>query len=96
MTESYEVDTAALTGHARTLGALSGELAAALAGAGVSLSGDAFGETGRQVAEALRLQAQLARAARNGRLSAATRAHVADSLATLREALAAPLARQGA
>lgn len=47
-------------------------------------------------AEALRLQAQLARAARNGRLNAATRAHVAESLATLREALAAPLARQGA
>ena len=47
-------------------------------------------------AEALRLQAQLARASASGRLNAATRAHLVESLATLREALAAPLTRQGA
>lgn len=47
-------------------------------------------------AQALRLQAQLARAAGNGSLSPATRAHLGESLATLREALAAPLNRQGA
>lgn len=47
-------------------------------------------------AESLRLQAQLARTSALGNLNAATRAHVNDSLATLREALAAPLTRQGA
>jgi hypothetical protein len=47
-------------------------------------------------AEALRLQALLARAATSARAGAATRAHVAESLATLREVLAAPLSRQGA
>ena len=47
-------------------------------------------------AEALRLQAQLARASAVGHLNAATRAHLNESLATLREALAAPLTRQGA
>ena len=47
-------------------------------------------------AEALRLQAQLARASASASLNAATRAHLAESLATLREALAAPLTRQGA
>lgn len=47
-------------------------------------------------AEALRLQAQLARASTSGGLNAATRAHLAESQATLREALAAPLTRQGA
>ena len=58
MTESYEVDTAALAGHARTLGALSDELRAALDGASVSLGDDAFGETGRQVAVALQTAGQ--------------------------------------
>lgn len=53
MTQSYEVDTAALSSHARKLNALSGELQSAFDGASVSLSGDAFGETGRQVAAAL-------------------------------------------
>jgi hypothetical protein len=47
-------------------------------------------------AEALRLQALLARAATRARAGAATRAHVAESLATLRAVLAAPLSRQGA
>lgn len=47
-------------------------------------------------AEALRLQAQLARASASGRPNVATRVHLAESLATLREALAAPLTRQGA
>jgi hypothetical protein len=47
-------------------------------------------------AEAQKLQAQLARAANNGALNPATRAHLGESLATLREALAAPLNRQGA
>jgi hypothetical protein len=47
-------------------------------------------------AEALRLQAQLARASTSGSLNAVTRAHLNESLATLREALAAPLTRQGA
>lgn len=47
-------------------------------------------------AEAIRLQAVLARAAADRRLDAATRAHVEESRATLREALAAPLTRQGA
>jgi hypothetical protein len=46
--------------------------------------------------EALRLQAQLARASSVGGLNAATRAHLAESKATLREALAAPLSRQAA
>lgn len=46
--------------------------------------------------EALRLQAQLARASNAGGLNAATRAHLAESEATLREALAAPLSRQAA
>jgi hypothetical protein len=47
-------------------------------------------------AEALRLQTQLERAAGNRRLNAASRTHLAESLATLRDALAAPLSRQGA
>ena len=47
-------------------------------------------------AEARRLQATLSRAAGNAALNPATRAHVSESLATLREALAAPLTRQGA
>jgi hypothetical protein len=47
-------------------------------------------------AQALRLQAQLTRATASGRLNAATRAHLEESLVTLREALAAPLTRQGA
>jgi len=47
-------------------------------------------------AEALRLQGQLSRAAGNTGLNAATRAHLNESLATLREALAAPLTRQAA
>jgi hypothetical protein len=46
--------------------------------------------------EALRLRGQLDRASKNSRLSAATRAHLNESLMTLREALAAPLMRQGA
>jgi hypothetical protein len=58
VTQSYEVDTAALTSHARTLNALGGELRSALDGAAVSLSGDAFGETGRQVAAALQAAGQ--------------------------------------
>lgn len=58
MTQSYEVDTAALTSHARTLNALGDELRSALDGASVSLSGDAFGETGRQVAAALQAAGQ--------------------------------------
>ena len=58
MTQSYEVDTAALAGHARTLNALSAELQSAFDGASVSLSGDAFGETGRQVAAALQAAGQ--------------------------------------
>ncbi len=47
-------------------------------------------------AEALRLKEKLERAAGNSRLNAATRAHLSESLATVREALAAPLTRQGA
>jgi hypothetical protein len=58
VTQSYEVDTAALSSHARRLDALSGELQSAFDGASVSLSGDAFGETGRQVAAALRAAAR--------------------------------------
>jgi hypothetical protein len=46
-------------------------------------------------AEAVRLQTQLSRAAANARLNAATRGHLNESVATLREALAAPLLRQG-
>jgi hypothetical protein len=44
--------------------------------------------------EAQRLQAKLTRALQNGRLNEATRAHLNESLATLREALAAPMWRQ--
>ncbi len=47
-------------------------------------------------AEALRLQAKIARASGKASLNAATRAHLDESLATLREALAAPLTRQAA
>jgi len=46
--------------------------------------------------EVQRLQAQLTTALKNGRLNAATRAHLNESLATLREALAAPMWRQNA
>ncbi len=45
--------------------------------------------------EATRLRAQLERALKKGRLNAATRAHLNESLITIREALAAPLTRQG-
>jgi excreted virulence factor EspC (type VII ESX diderm) len=58
VTQSYEVDTAALSSHARTLNALSGELRSAFDGASVSLSGDAFGEIGQQVAAVLQAAGQ--------------------------------------
>jgi len=58
VTQSYEVDTAALASHARRLNALSGELRSAFDGASVSLSGDAFGETCQQVAAALQAAGQ--------------------------------------
>lgn len=61
MTQSYEVDTAALSSHARRLDALSKELQSAFDGASVGLSADAFGETGRQVAATLQAAGQSGR-----------------------------------
>jgi hypothetical protein len=48
-----------------------------------------------QRAVAIRLEADLRRQAGNGRLNAATRAHIAEAQAVLAEALKAPLIRQG-
>jgi hypothetical protein len=48
-----------------------------------------------QRAVAIRLEAELRRQAGNGRLNAATRAHIAEAQAVLAEALKAPLVRQG-
>jgi hypothetical protein len=60
MSQSYEVVTDALTGHARTLRELAGELerAADTAG-GVALTSDAYGQTGQPFVTAM---AALARA----------------------------------
>ncbi|MEV4319460.1 hypothetical protein [Actinocrispum sp. NPDC049592] len=52
MSESYEVDVAALADHARRLSTLADDLRSVLDGA-VSLPDDAFGETGRAAAVAL-------------------------------------------
>jgi uncharacterized protein YukE len=53
MNESYEVVTAALTRHSRTLAELAGELRAALEAAGsVSVTGTAYGQTAQRFAAA--------------------------------------------
>jgi hypothetical protein len=54
MDGSYEVVTAALENHARTIDGLARELRSALAEvAGVSLTGDAYGRIGQQAATAI-------------------------------------------
>ncbi|SFR01914.1 hypothetical protein SAMN04488564_10215 [Lentzea waywayandensis] len=53
MAESYEVVTASLTSHVRTLTDLSGELGTALTAATVTVTGDAYGQAGRRFAKAL-------------------------------------------
>ena len=51
---SYEVVTDALTNHARTLAGLAGELRAALdLMAGVSMTGEAYGQVGAKAASAI-------------------------------------------
>ena len=53
MSESYEVITAALTRHASTLMSLAGELRAAVEAAGaVSITGNAYGQSGARFAAA--------------------------------------------
>ena len=60
MAESFEVVTAALTRHARTLTTLSGELNAALSAAGaVCVTGNAYGQIGQRFAAALEQLAKL-------------------------------------
>lgn len=54
MSETYRVDPAALTDHARVLSGLAEELGGALdAAGGVSLGGDAYGQTCRGFAASL-------------------------------------------
>lgn len=53
MAESYEVVTASLTSHVRTLTELAGELDTALTAAGVTVTGDAYGQAGIRFAKAL-------------------------------------------
>ncbi|TCO52478.1 type VII secretion target [Actinocrispum wychmicini] len=54
MSESYEVVTDALTKHASKLSGLAGELRAALDTASqVTITGDAYGETGQEIASTL-------------------------------------------
>jgi hypothetical protein len=53
MDESYEVVTASLTSHVRTLTELAGELGSALTAADVTVTGDAYGQSGTRFATAL-------------------------------------------
>jgi hypothetical protein len=53
VSESYEVDASALTGHARRLNGLADELRSVVDTVAVSLPDDAFGETARPAAVAL-------------------------------------------
>lgn len=60
MTSSFEVVTAALTRHARTLTELSCELSAALSAAGaVCITGNAYGQVGQRFAAAMEQLAKL-------------------------------------
>jgi uncharacterized protein YukE len=53
MAEAYEVGTPALTNHARTLADLAGELSSALTAGEVTVTADAYGQTGARFAAAL-------------------------------------------
>jgi hypothetical protein len=53
MAESYEVVTSSLTNHVRALTDLAGELNSALIAGQVTVTGDAYGQTGARFATAL-------------------------------------------